>query len=125
MKFSAHESEIRRIQIGDPFRRVVKLLASPEEGMKVPGYAEPVLGTLRTGRLTVGITEIPPGGGLAPHAHQDTEEIICVLSGTVEYVIDKERVTMGQGAFLHIPPRVRHEAKNSSDGTVRQIWCMG
>ena len=123
MKVSVNESEVRRIDIGAPFKRTVRLLASTEKGMDLPGVAGPALGVLHTKRLTVGITDIPPGGGLAPHIHDDTEEIIYALSGTAEYVVGNERIVMKPGTVLHIPPGTRHEATNRSDTALKQIWC--
>jgi len=125
MKVSTEESEVRATQIEAPFRRIVKLLASPQEGMELPRHSGSVLGVLRTKKLTVGITEIPPGGGLAPHIHEDTEEIIYPLSGTAEYIIDGKNTVTRPGTILLIPPKIRHEAKNNSEGLLKQIWCTG
>ena len=123
MKEHAEESEVKPIPVSAPFKRVVKLLVSPEQGMEIPGLAEPVLGMLRAKKLTVGITEVPPGGGLAPHIHEDTEEVIYVLSGTAEYTIEGQKIPIKPGSILHIPPKVKHEAKNNSNAMMKQIWC--
>jgi len=123
MKEHAEESEVKAIQVSAPFKRVVKLLVSPERGMEIPGLAEPVLGMLRAKKLTVGITEVPPGGGLAPHTHEDTEEVIYVLSGTAEYTIEGKKIPIKPGTILHIPPKVKHEAKNNGSAMMKQIWC--
>ena len=124
VKFSIKEYEVEEVQVKPPLKRTVKILASPEEGVLIPGYDESIRGSLLTRELTVGISTIPPGSGLPPHSHKDSEEVIYVLSGSGEYVLGDKKVRIEPGIALLIPPGIEHKMTNDGNESLKQIWCV-
>ena len=64
--------------------------------------------------------ELAPGVIFPNHTHPG-EEIIYVLEGTWEYVIDGKRVTANAGDVLFVPARTIHSAKNAGTGTAAEL----
>ena len=64
--------------------------------------------------LTFGEVVVVPGGGHSRHNHPDAEEILYVLSGTGEQMVDdKEPFPIGPGDTIYIPTAVYHSTLNT------------
>ena len=75
-----------------------------------------------TGRFTAGIVVLEPGKGRERHNHPGVEEILYVISGTGEQMVEvsdgngetrEERREVSAGTLIHIPPDVFHETMNT------------
>ena len=65
--------------------------------------------------------DFDPGVKFPQHSHPG-EEIIYVLSGSLEYwVADKPPVTLKAGDVLFIPAGTIHSAKNTGDGKAEEL----
>jgi quercetin dioxygenase-like cupin family protein len=65
--------------------------------------------------------DFPPGGFGARHSHPG-EEIIYVLSGTIEYEIDGEPpARLGAGEVLFVPAGAIHSARNVGEGAASEL----
>lgn len=70
--------------------------------------------------LFVGIS--PPGGGVPPHQHTREAEAFYILEGAFDIVIGEETMTVGAGAFVHLPAGVPHAYRNArADGPSRAL----
>ncbi len=61
--------------------------------------------------------EIPPGGAARPHLHEHHESAVFVLSGRAEMRYGErlaQRLQVGAGDFLYIPPGMPHQPANLS-----------
>lgn len=64
--------------------------------------------------LTVGHTTIAVGGSSPMHRHPNCEEVLHLLSGRIEQVIEgKPSLHMGPGDTILIPRDVKHRAVNT------------
>lgn len=73
-------------------------------------------------RHSFGVTEVLPGGGHARHNHPGAEEIIYVLSGAGEQMVDDQPpVPIGPGACVFIPDGVYHATQNTGGEPMRLI----
>ncbi|MEZ4865200.1 MAG: cupin domain-containing protein [Caldilineaceae bacterium] len=73
-------------------------------------------------RHSFGVTEVLPGGGHGRHNHPGAEEIIYVLSGEGEQMVDDQPpVRIGPGACVFIPDGVYHSTFNAGDESMRLI----
>ena|SRR5215204_4747006 len=73
-------------------------------------------------RHSFGVTEVLPGGGHGRHNHPGTEEIIYVLAGEVEQMIDDQPpVRIGPGSCVFIPDSIYHSTFNVTDQSARLI----
>lgn len=73
-------------------------------------------------RHSFGVTEVLPGGGHERHNHPGAEEIIYVLSGAGEQMVDDQPpVPIGPGACVFIPDGVYHATQNTGGEPMRLI----
>ena len=73
-------------------------------------------------RFSFGIVELSQGKGHARHNHPGSEEIIYVVSGEGEQMVDdKPPVKVGPGASIYIPADVYHSTVNTGGETMKLI----
>ena len=72
-------------------------------------------------RVTVARFELKQGGVVPRHAH-DQEQITCVLSGRLRFVMDGQDVTVGAGEVVQIPGWVEHEVHVVEDAVVIDVF---
>jgi oxalate decarboxylase/phosphoglucose isomerase-like protein (cupin superfamily) len=64
--------------------------------------------------LTFGEVVLQPGRGHDRHNHPDAEEILYVLSGTGEQMLDDgESFPVGAGDTIYVPTAVYHSTRNT------------
>ncbi len=63
--------------------------------------------------FSAGVVVLAPGKGHTRHNHPGVEEILYVLSGEGEQLVEDERQTIHAGMLIHIPPDVYHETINT------------
>jgi quercetin dioxygenase-like cupin family protein len=61
--------------------------------------------------LTLGIAKINPGQSNPMHKHDNSDEVIYVLSGSCEQRVGEETVVLKAGDTLRIPAGVPHQAR--------------
>jgi quercetin dioxygenase-like cupin family protein len=65
------------------------------------------------GACTVVETTLPPYfSGVYPHVHQQTTEVIYLLSGALAFTLGEETVIARQGSIVHVAPGVVHRFWN-------------
>jgi quercetin dioxygenase-like cupin family protein len=87
---------------------------------KIHFLSEPVV----TGaeRFSFGVVELAQGKGHARHNHPGSEEIIYVVSGEGEQMIDnKPPVKVGPGISIYIPADIYHSTVNTGAETMKLI----
>ena len=65
------------------------------------------------------------GGGHAFHKHPRQEEVIYVISGSVEQWLEKERRTLTAGDSIFIPADTVHASFNVSGADARLLAILG
>jgi len=71
-----------------------------------------------SGKLSMNVATIPPGGVAAAHIHVDFEVMLYILKGRVrhEYGAGLRRTVENEaGDFIYIEPGIPHEVFNMSD----------
>jgi len=68
------------------------------------------------GRLT-----FSPGGAVAEHNHQASLEVVYILAGTGELVLDGKKSTVKAGDVIHVPVGMNHAFRNTGSETVDLI----
>jgi oxalate decarboxylase/phosphoglucose isomerase-like protein (cupin superfamily) len=87
---------------------------------KIHFLSEPAV--TNANRFSFGIVELSQGKGHARHNHPGSEEIIYVVSGEGEQMVDdKPPVKVGPGASIYIPEDVYHSTVNTGTGTMKLI----
>jgi oxalate decarboxylase/phosphoglucose isomerase-like protein (cupin superfamily) len=73
-------------------------------------------------RFSFGIVELAQGKGHARHNHPGAEEIIYVVSGQGEQMVDDQPpVEVSPGSSIYIPADVYHSTVNTGTETLRLI----
>ena len=71
-------------------------------------------------RFSFGIVELAAGKGHERHNHPGSEEIIYVVSGQGEQMVDdRPPVKVGPGSSIYIPADVYHSTLNTGTETMR------
>jgi len=72
--------------------------------------------------LTVGLTNMKPGGSNPLHRHPNCEEVLHLLNGEVDhYVEGGHKVHLKAGDTILIPRNKKHKAINTGDYTATWI----
>lgn len=66
----------------------------------------------------------PPGGGVPPHVHQNEDEVIRVLEGEYEFMLDGKTYKVGAGATINFPRHVPHAFTNVGHAPGRTLWTI-
>ena len=85
------------------------------------GGASPIQAT----HFSMGHVTLEPGGGQVPWHNQEQEEIYFIVEGTGEMCLGEERMEVGSGQAVYIPPRVFHQLTNTGTTPMRMIYCCG
>jgi oxalate decarboxylase/phosphoglucose isomerase-like protein (cupin superfamily) len=73
-------------------------------------------------RFSFGIVELAPGKGHARHNHPGSEEVIYVVSGKGEQMVDDQPpVKVSAGSSIYIPADVYHSTVNTGTETLKLI----
>jgi quercetin dioxygenase-like cupin family protein len=68
-------------------------------------------------RITMAVVEIPPGGLVPEHRH-DNEQVGMCLSGSVTFTVGEEKSELGPRGMWRIPSNVPHEVQAGPDGAL-------
>ena len=87
---------------------------------KIHFLSEPVV--TGASRFSFGIVELAQGKGHARHNHPGAEEIIYVVSGQGEQMVDDQPpVEVSPGSSIYIPADVYHSTVNTGTETMKLI----
>jgi len=77
-------------------------------------------------QMSAMVVEVPPGGAVPPHTHDQEEEGYFVLDGELALTIGHETQILAAGDFGHVPPRTVHGYANRSPRPVQFLaWTVG
>lgn len=63
------------------------------------------------------------GGGVAPHSHDDLEEVFYFIRGTGIFSLDGREIPVKPGSVVVVPPKSVHGVKNTGDDVLQHIVC--
>lgn len=102
-----HERDVEKMSLP---KRDIRLLVGP--------------GVLGSKNLNFGVTEVPPCTAMDFHTHQDAEEIIYILTGWGEAVVDDQAEEIEPGSAIYLPCGASHSINNKSPQTMRFTFCF-
>lgn len=74
--------------------------------------------------MTFGRVSLKPGHGTPRHRHPNCDEILHVLSGSVEHSLGDDHFTLHAGDTISIPTGVWHHAQVISEGGAELVICF-
>jgi transcriptional regulator with XRE-family HTH domain len=77
------------------------------------------------GRLQVILTTLEPGGGTGdePYTHESDEEVVIVMSGSLELWVADEHHLLDEGDAITYSSRLPHRNRNPGDGPAVILFC--
>jgi mannose-6-phosphate isomerase-like protein (cupin superfamily) len=109
LHFSIDDIKGKEINSGTINQRRIKLLASPKSPAKRDEYS-------------CGMAIIPAGHVHEPHAHDASEELIYVVSGTGVAKVGGNEFTVGSGQMIAIDKGEAHQFFNTGPDELRLLW---
>ena len=64
-----------------------------------------------------------PGEAIGEEHHDDADQLLYIVSGRGEAVLDGEVEPMGPGQLVYVPAGVRHDIRNAADEPLR-LWTV-
>lgn len=80
-------------------------------------------GSTPTGAMVTGVAELPEGGFLALHRH-DQAETYYVLAGYGIVTLGGAEHEVGPGSAVFLPGRAEHGVRNTGAGTLRILYVL-
>ena len=76
--------------------------------------------TIGARQLSMAVMDCPAGNTVRPlHAHRDTEEVLFILEGEGEALVDGEVGSFHKGDAVLFPANSRHMVRNTGNGPLR------
>jgi quercetin dioxygenase-like cupin family protein len=75
------------------------------------------------GVLSLGLDQVPPGGGPPLHYHQSEDEVFIVQEGRIAYFVENRWTELGPGGVVFAPRNVPHCFRNRGDQPARH-WTL-
>lgn len=94
-----------------PFQRLLKVLVSPKRDNELQN-------------MSVGMTIISPGNKTKYAAHETSEEIMYVISGRGEALIDGVKSKICPDMLINVPIASMHQLINTSDESLKMLWVF-
>ncbi len=84
----------------------------------------PLAGALGTENSAAVYFELAPGDHLGRHT-DSAEEVLLILSGTVEVSVGEEQGQLSQGELALVPTMLPHDIRNIGDETAKVLGFFG
>jgi transcriptional regulator with XRE-family HTH domain len=110
---------------GEPQGRVVR--RTDRRRISYPGLrsVDEFLTAGSGGRLQVILSTLEPGGGTGeePYSHESDEEVVVVLSGSIELWVADEHHLLEEGDAIAYSSRLPHRNRNAADHQAVILFC--
>jgi quercetin dioxygenase-like cupin family protein len=73
--------------------------------------------------MALGTQQVPRGGGIAIHQHQEADEVLFVLEGGGFGILGDRRIPIEKGSAIYIPRGVWHGVENP-DSELSLLWAV-
>lgn len=104
-------TRLRRLAGSEPFVGDVGGLAEDSDAFRRVLHTGP--------ELQLVVMAIPVKGDIGMETHAKVEQVIDVLSGTAEAVVDGEKYALSKGDTIAIPPGSKHNIVNTGEEPLR------
>lgn len=84
-----------------------------------------ILGENQTKTMRSGLVTLKPGENVGEHSTKSYEEMLVILDGKGEAEISgSERMKIGKGQIVYIPPKTIHNVYNTCDSVLQYIYVV-
>jgi len=80
-----------------------------------------VTGSETGGKFACGEALLDPGAGQPLHIHHNIDELLYVLEGEIDFVLEGTRFRSGPGGFVFVPQGSMHSFRNLSSAPARML----
>jgi Uncharacterized conserved protein, contains double-stranded beta-helix domain len=92
-----------------------------QEAMPAVGTGQVLRRFVSGEQMTVAQVQFQAGSEVLEHQHEN-EQFTLVLSGTMEFTVEGQKVLVGPGEVLHLPARVPHSARAEVDSVLIDVF---
>lgn len=79
---------------------------------------------VKSNRITLGTTVVPPKTNMTPHVHINKEEVVYVIEGNGEVQIGDVVEPMTPNTAVVFPENVEHAVRNTSDKPLKFVFIF-
>jgi len=101
-----------------------ELMQLPKRDVRCYIGSEKMETPVKSERITMGMTEVPPGTDMIPHMHEIEEEIIYVMEGTGTVTIGGVTETIEPLTAAIFPVGLEHQVKSTGDVPLRFVFMF-
>ena len=102
-----HENEVQWLELSG--RRCRVIVGGPQ---------------IKADHITFGVTEVPPRTRMLPHTHHREEEVIYILKGWGEVVVNGTVEPIREGTAIYLPVGSEHCVENKSEEVMRFTFAF-
>ena len=96
--------------------------SAEELNSEVKVWFDRILPLDRSGLLQANILHLAPGGEQPRYLAHEGEELLFVLAGTVDIIIEDQIYSVAEGGAIYFPSTLEHRYRNSGTDTARAFW---
>jgi mannose-6-phosphate isomerase-like protein (cupin superfamily) len=74
--------------------------------------------------MCFGLADFPPHKHAPAHVHEESEEILYILTGSGEFYFDDQPEAIKPGTCVFVPPGVVHSINNTSDEVLKVVYVF-
>jgi len=101
-----------------------ELLELPKRDVRCYIGSEKMDTPVKSDRITMGMTEVPPNTDMLPHMHEIEEEIIYVFEGTGTVTIGGVTETIEPLTAAIFPVGLEHQVRNTGDVPLKFVFMF-
>jgi len=101
-----------------------ELMQLPKRDVRCYIGGEKMKTAVKSGTITMGMTEVPALSDMIPHSHETEEEIIFVLEGTGEVIIGGVTEQIEPYTAVKFPVGTLHQVRNTGDSLLRFVFMF-
>jgi mannose-6-phosphate isomerase-like protein (cupin superfamily) len=98
------------------------------EAVSLPGRDHKmIIGPMNFGEaknMCFGLADFPPNSHAPAHVHEESEEILYVLTGSGEFYFDGEPEPISPGTCVYVPSGVVHSINNTGDEVLKVVYVF-
>ena len=99
---------------------LVEVWSKADESQRV-SFTFPISAETGASGSSVAYAEIAPGGGIPWH-FDSANECDLILEGELEYALEDEAKTIGEGVLIQVPAQTKHRVMNRTGSAVRIVF---
>ena len=100
-------------------KRNFEIKSTPE-----PWGKSVILHTNKSKNIEIGLFTVEPDKSMDIHSHKEADELIYVIKGTANFLVNDAESVLSEGSVILIPKRVMHKAYNTGSKPYECLYLI-